>query len=875
MATQRRSCTATRISVALALWVAVAGEANRWSQLSPSGTAPAVRSSHTSVWSDVADGMYVFGGYLVGRGNFLNDLHFFDRQARSGHTSVWSDVADGMYVFGGWDGSKYVNDLHFFDRQANRWSQLSPSGMAPRARNSHTSVWCDVADGMYVFGGYDSNLLNINDLHFFDRQANRWSQLSPSGTAPAARKGHTSVWSDVADGMYVFGGVGRNFLNDLHFFDRQANRWSQLSPSGTAPAARGWHTSVWSDVADGMYVFGGWDGGKPLNDLHFYDRQTTIPKTTAAAATTATTSQTSLTTTPIVTQTQESCQLITCKLGYIRRNASSGSIAAETTCCEESCHLFACPPRYTHKSTSLMIVGKISACCEKSCALFICEGTKKISFSSTIPGTSSNCCESTTLSPVESGDQDESWLIWIGVVAAVVGALGLALVMLWRWQSRKKDGYLPSNGLEASQRSEGSMSSFPAIVPVVPTPEVGPSHVKPLLFAWDARMTAEWPRGKVLRLVVKEDSFDANGHQYQFHGDREFVWGDGTIQTLESVDRNVASWSTNHERSEWCRFRWICTPQVVPGHDMTLTETDSEQKEYRCHSCRCGFSERHWHSAEYQVHLCPNCAELPPEVPTLGVAARYLVDFFPDLARSASGKENPNFYEICPTVAHGNNGLGFQKTCPRDGKPHCSIVDALNETCTGRVTHFVSWCWSYRLMDFVSAVNGWVRKSGVDGEDVFLWICFFCNNQYRILQEATQTGADELKSVFESHLVEAGHMLVLLDTIEQPAYAKRAWCIFESYVCIEQQLPMTIILPSSAESFFKETVESGGIGVLRNAVNSLDVRDAKASAPADEDLIKRLILTTIGFDRVNAAVKLRLRQQLINLFDQLLNPSPR
>ena len=98
----------------------------------------------------------------------------------------------------------------------------------------------------------------------------------------------------------------------------------------------------------------------------------------------------------------------------------------------------------------------------------------------------------------------------------------------------------------------------------------------------------------------------------------------------------------------------------------------------------------------------------------------------------------------------------------------------------------------------------------------------------------------------------------------QPAYAKRAWCIFESYVlssaprfygnyrsahsrlvdssrwmfneiwccsnqkcflfssmmaiftvpsskvCIEQQLPMTIILPSSAESFFKETVESGG-----------------------------------------------------------------
>ena len=40
--------------------------------------------------------------------------------------------------------------------------------------------------------------------------------------------------------------------------------------------------------------------------------------------------------------------------------------------------------------------------------------------------------------------------------------------------------------MESSQRSEGSMSSFPAIVPVVPTLEVGPVQ-KPLLFAWDAR----------------------------------------------------------------------------------------------------------------------------------------------------------------------------------------------------------------------------------------------------------------------------------------------------------------------------------------------------------------------------------------------------
>ena len=290
-------------------------------------------------------------------------------------------------------------------------------------------------------------------------------------------------------------------------------------------------------------------------------------------------------------------------------------------------------------------------------------------------------------------------------------------------------------------------------------------------------------------------------------------------------------------------------------------------------------------------------------------------------------------------------------------KFHVIFDSGLELSTWGRVTHFVSWCWSYRLKDFVSAVNGWVRKSGVDGEDVFLWICFFCNNQYRILQEAANarcgcknvqtrskvccehytlpllitcgcsplTGPGlmgncacfilymfdlacqiflylfgghtnggwwieiSLWSTFGgswTHVGTLGYYWVrgleglqfkvlrskyeyvvhfcppsIVSEQRQPAYAKRAWCIFESYVlssaprnhgnyrsvhsrlvdssrwmfnkiwccsnqtcflfssmmaiftskvCIEQQLPMTIILPSSAESFFKETVESGG-----------------------------------------------------------------
>ena len=57
----------------------------------------------------------------------------------------------------------------------------------------------------------------------------------------------------------------------------------------------------------------------------------------------------------------------------------------------------------------------------------------------------------------------------------------------------------------------------------------------------------------------------------------------------------------------------------------------------------------------------------------------------------------------------------------------------------GKVTHFVSWCWAYSLNDVVSAIERWVQKSNEDARNVFLWMCFFCNNQYRIKEEAPKS----------------------------------------------------------------------------------------------------------------------------------------
>ena len=69
-------------------------------------------------------------------------------------------------------------------------------------------------------------------------------------------------------------------------------------------------------------------------------------------------------------------------------------------------------------------------------------------------------------------------------------------------------------------------------------------------------------------------------------------------------------------------------------------------------------------------------------------------------------------------------------------KFHLILDPQIEGSAQGKVTHFVSWCWAYTLDNVVTAVDRWLQKSKADPADIFLWICFFCNNQYRIMQEA-------------------------------------------------------------------------------------------------------------------------------------------
>ena len=171
---------------------------------------------------------------------------------------------DSLYIFGGHDGAIYRNDLLIFNLETRGWQlDLELSGGGPSPRDAHAAVVH--ADCMYVFGGYDSKRY-LNDFHRFHFETAAWSAVKDGGFAPSPRGGHTAV---VHNGeMLVFGGCdGWNYFNDLFKFGFDSEQWLPVRVTGTAPGARSAPATVIHESQAVMYVFGGYDGGRSLNDL--------------------------------------------------------------------------------------------------------------------------------------------------------------------------------------------------------------------------------------------------------------------------------------------------------------------------------------------------------------------------------------------------------------------------------------------------------------------------------------------------------------------------------------------------------------------------------------------------------------------------------
>jgi len=212
-----------------------------WTQLSPSGSPPPVRSGHTAVYDPADNRMIIFGGTGTA---VLND--------------VWElSNANGL---GG----------------TPTWTQLSPSGNLPPGSWGSSAVYDTVNNIMTVFGGNLAQTSPATNAVWTLSHANglggtpQWTNIVVKGApgSPAKRAAHTAIYDVAHNRMTIFGGVdfsSKAFLgfNDAWVLDNANGlggtpAWTRLKP-GTAPGVRYYHTAVYDSVHNQMVVFAGFN----------------------------------------------------------------------------------------------------------------------------------------------------------------------------------------------------------------------------------------------------------------------------------------------------------------------------------------------------------------------------------------------------------------------------------------------------------------------------------------------------------------------------------------------------------------------------------------------------------------------------------------
>jgi hypothetical protein len=284
------------------------GGAPAWIKLLPSGTPPFSNSMNSAVYDATNNRLIVYGGCQVNCSPALNKVFVLSNanglggppvwtestmtnpQARAGHSSVYDAVNNLLLAFGG--------HLAFFGSDQNdtrtlsnanglvspsTWTTLATVGGPPPIRDEHTAVYDQANNRMTIFAGHrlvstccPYVISDYNDTWVLSNANGSggtptWTQLSPAGTLPSVRSGHSAVYDSMNNRMLVFGGTVWNQaaqtgppIGDLWQLSNPnglggSPAWTPLLQLGTPPGARFSHTAAFDQAHQRMILLGGRD----------------------------------------------------------------------------------------------------------------------------------------------------------------------------------------------------------------------------------------------------------------------------------------------------------------------------------------------------------------------------------------------------------------------------------------------------------------------------------------------------------------------------------------------------------------------------------------------------------------------------------------
>ena len=268
-------------------WILPGGALPTWLPLTPSVTPPG-RFDHVAIYDAAGDRMIIFGGQdLVG---VLSDVWALDLanptgwvqlsptgtapSGRVSHTAVYDPIGNRIIVHGGMDGFVLKDDLWALDLSGTpSWQQLTPAGPAPHARRDAVAIYDPVRHRMLLHGGNPGSVPLLNDVWALDLAGTpSWSELTATNAAPPGTITHSGAYDEARDRLVLFAG---DYNNEVWALTLGASmEWQQLLPGGPPPPGRVDPTLVYDPAEDRMVTFGGTNGLVILDDTWFLELAT-------------------------------------------------------------------------------------------------------------------------------------------------------------------------------------------------------------------------------------------------------------------------------------------------------------------------------------------------------------------------------------------------------------------------------------------------------------------------------------------------------------------------------------------------------------------------------------------------------------------------
>eukprot|EP00041_Stephanoeca_diplocostata_P031844 m.1002639 g.1002639 ORF g.1002639 m.1002639 type:complete len:361 (-) comp24036_c0_seq37:325-1407(-) len=181
----------------------------------------------------------------------------------------------------------------------------------------------------------------------------------------------------------------------------------------------------------------------------------------------------------------------------------------------------------------------------------------------------------------------------------------------------------------------------------------------------------------------------------------------------------------------------------------------------------------------------------------------------------------------------------------------------------GRAHFMLSYSWSYKVTDVVSALVDWCERRQLDPKRTYVWICSLCVNQHALQSDEP---AHSLAATFQGRVDTISTILPLMIPWTAPESLTRLWCLFEYHVAVSKNKRIELLFTPDDGKALSGMLQARGAAqsTVDFVLQRVRSADGAASKDADAAYIRAYIAGKGGENMLDGVVRGNLNGKMLH-----------